>query len=182
MTAAQFQSTVNFNQGFGVIGELFDSSPRRTQPFVLNSASAAYNVFGRAFTILGSFSSDVSIVETAQAGNPTGSGVFAGILVNPKVAALIGDGANPLNPALVLPNESTAEILMMGSIIVYLGAAANVGDLVIYDNTTGVLSTITPSTSLPSGHSSAYAVVDRYPISAAGLAVITLTNVPKIPS
>lgn len=168
-----FQSTVSLNQGFGVIGELFDNGPSRAQPYTLVSASAAYNVFGSAFTITSQ--------GVAAAGN-TGTAVFAGILGNPKTNPLFGAGGIPLNPSLTLPNYSIGELIFEGEMIVTLPGAAAIGDLVIYDNTTGVLSTITPVTALPMGKSSAHAVVSRYTVTGAGLAVIRLLNAPIIPT
>lgn len=167
MSSAVPQSTVAFLQGFGVPGEIYANQAVRAQSYQLQSALASYNVFGRAFTKVSQ--------GVAQAGNPAGTAVFAGILANPKTSALIGDGSNPLNPALVLPNYAQADIMSEGSIIVTLGAAAAIGDVVIYDNTTGVLATIAPGVALPAGKSYAFANVDYYTISAAGLAVITLT-------
>lgn len=168
------QSTVNLYPGFGVAGALYDDGPRRVQPFTLNSADASYNVFGRAFTVLSE--------GVAQAGNPGGSNIFAGILVNPKAAPLFGTSSGALFPSLTLPNYSPAELLREGSIVVALAAAAAIGDVVIYDNTTGILATIAPGVALPSGKSNAYAYVDRFTVTAAGLAVITLLRTPALAS
>lgn len=168
-----FQTAVQFFQGLGIPGELYDDGPHRAQPYTLVSADATYNVFGRAFSITSE--------GIAAAGN-TGSAVFAGILINPKTSALIGDSTGTLNPSLTLPNNAVAQLLIEGAIVVSLPAAAAIGDLVIYDNTTGALSTITPATALPMGKSSAFAVVDRFTVSGAGLAVIRVLDVPKIPT
>jgi hypothetical protein len=172
MANASFQTSVPFNQALGVVGELYDTSPVRSQPYTLVSASAAYNVFGRAFSITGE--------GTCAAGN-SGTAQFAGILCNPKVGALLGDGTLPLNPSLTLPNGAIGELITMGCMIVTLGASAAIGDLVVYDNTTGVLETIAPDANLPVGKSFAYAQVDRFTVSAAGLAVIMITKIPPIP-
>lgn len=166
-----FQSTVFLQQGFGVAGELFTDSPRRAESFILNSADAAYNVFGRAFT--------VTSEGVAAAG---GTNPFAGFLVNPKGSVLQGTQAGgSLAPTLTLPNYAQGELLTMGSIIVNLPAAAAIGDLVVYDNTTGALSTITPSAALPVGTTFAQAKVDYFTVTAAGLAVITVSPTIKIP-
>lgn len=164
---------VQFQQGAGVVGELYDNGPVRSQPYTLNSALASYNVMGTAFTVLSQ--------GFAQAGNPGGDNVFAGILANPKVAAGLGDTSSPLNPTITVPNQTLAEIVSMGSLWVLLPAPAAIGDLVIYDNTTGALATITPGTTLPGGKSFANAVVDRFTVTAAGLAVITITDTPIPP-
>lgn len=179
-----FQSSVAFKAGFGVQGELYDDSAVRAEPFLLNSANAAYNIIGAtAYSIV----SD----GIAAAGN-TGTQVYAGILANPKNHALRGALGDPLAPSLVLPNNAEASLVNMGCMVVLLPLPSpgqiNVGDLVIFDNTTGALSTITPATALPVGKSPAYAVVDRYTPNAAtgvgqfGLAVIRITDTPKIPT
>lgn len=168
-----FQQAVQFFMGLGVPGELYDDGPHRAQPYTLVSADATYNVFGRAFS--------VTSEGIAAAGN-TGTAVFAGILINPKSAALLGDSTGTLTSSLALPNNALGQLLIEGEIVVTLPAAAAIGDLVIYDNTTGILSTITPATALPVGKSSAYAVVDRFTVSGAGLAVIRVLDVPKIPT
>ncbi len=166
-----FQSAVFLQQGFGVIGELFTDGPRRAESFILNSADAAYNVFGRAFT--------VTSEGVAAAG---GTNPFAGILVNPKGQVLQGTaGGGSLAPSLVLPNYAQGELLTMGSIIVSLPDVAAIGDLVVYDNTTGALTTIAPSANLPVGKTFAQAKVDYFTVTAAGLAVITLSPTIKIP-
>lgn len=169
-----FQSTVNFKQGFGVVGEFYLSSPQRVQSYILNSPSAANNVFGRGFSITSQ--------GVANAGDTGGTQVFAGILVNPKGHPSLGDTASPLDPVLVLPNNVNAELATMGSVIVSLPAAANIGDFVVFDNTTGILATVAPGAALPSGKSWAYATVDYYTLAAAGLAVITLTPSLAVPA
>lgn len=168
-----YQSAVFMQTGFGVPGELYDSGPVRAQPFTLVSASAAYNVFGRAFTVVSE--------GIAQAGNPDGDAVFAGILVAPKTQASYGSGSGTLAPTLTLANNAMAECLTMGSIVVSLPASCNIGDLVIFDNTTGALSTIAPDAALPSGKTFANAVVDRFTPTASGLAVIKVTDAPVAP-
>lgn len=134
-----FQTVVNNQLGFGVPGALFSDAPVRAQPAALNSASALYNVIGEtAFTVVSADPGDGSAPLIAQAG---GSGPFAGILMNSKVYATSGPSTGALNPTLVLPNETIAELLLMGDIIVALPGPANIGDQVAYDLTTGALST-----------------------------------------
>lgn len=132
-----FQSTVSLAQGFGVVGELFTDAPHRAAPYNLVSADAAYNVFGRAFT--------VSSEGVAAAG---GTGVFAGILANPKTHASYGTtAAGTLAPTLTLSNNVVAGLVEMGEMIVSLPDAAAIGDKVTYDTTTGALSTLAPTAS-----------------------------------
>jgi hypothetical protein len=162
-----FQSTVFAQQGFGVVGDIFDDGPHRAQPFTLRSDSAADNVFGRAFTVLSE--------GVAEAGKD-GTQRFAGILVSPKEHALVGNG---LEPSLVLPNETVASLLSEGSAVVALPATAAIGDVVIYENATGILKTLAPGGTLPANHTHIPgSYVDRVtPTAVSGytLAVITLS-------
>jgi structural protein gp24 len=168
-----FQSTVAFNQGFGIAGELFDDSPYRAEPFTIVSDDATNNVFGRAFTVT------ASEQGIAQAG---GTGVFAGFLINPKGNTTSGTvSGGSLAPTLTIPNQTEAEILNFGCIIVSLPDAAEIGDLVMYDTTTGELSTISPGDTIPVGTAFANAVVDRFRLTSSGLAVIRVSDVPVPP-
>lgn len=165
-----FQSAVSLAQGFGVPGQIYNNSPKRVRSYIINSASAAYNIIGAtAFSITSQ--------GNAAAGNTTGSLVFAGILVNAGEQFSNGGSGGPLTPTLTLPNYAQGELATMGSFVVTLPATANIGDIVIFDNTTGALATIVPGASLPSGKSYANAYVDFYTVSAAGLAVITINSI-----
>lgn len=159
-----FQSTVSQAQGFGVVGERYTDSPFRAQSYIINSASAANNIFGNGFTITSQ--------GLAAAG---GTGIFGGILIDPKLHPLQGTTSGTLASSLTLPNNAQATLCTMGTIIVSLPAAAAIGDRVVFDTTTGVLSTVTPGSSLPTGKGDAFATVDYFTVAAAGLAVITLT-------
>jgi hypothetical protein len=162
-----FQTTVKAQQGFGVVGEIFDDGPRRAQPFILRSDDAALNVFGRAFTV---------IAEGVAEAGKDGAQVFAGILISPKEHALIGNG---LAPSLTLPNETVASLCSEGSIVVALPATANIGDLVYYTDATGSLTTTAPGAAAPASSTLIEgAYVDRFtPTAVEGytLAVITLS-------
>jgi hypothetical protein len=179
-----FQSTVNFDQGFGIQGELFDDGPVRAQPAVIFSNNTTPNTFGFAATWTGTTttvtSSNLTPTSIAQMGNPGGTFQFAGFMVNPKAASSNGTNAGgTLFPTLTVPDLTTVELLNMGSIVVSLPAAAAVGDIVIFDNVTGALATIAPGASVPSGKTFAQAIVDRFPISGASLAVIRVMNTPN---
>src|SRR6185437_1219833 len=157
-----FQSSGSLNQGFAVVGELYDNSPYRSQVFNVVSSDASNNVFGRAFTITDE--------ATVAAG---GTGVFAGIMACPKQNALLGTQAGgSLAPSLTLPNNAQANFVTMSRMVVSLPAAAAVGDLVVYNTTTGALATISPGGSLGAGQAFAYATVAEYTVAGAGLAVI----------
>lgn len=168
-----FQSTVSIQQGFGVPGEQFSDGPWRAQSYTIESALASYN-------IIGATACTITSQGFCEAGSG-GAGGFAGILVDPKNIALFGAGGIPLNPTLTVPNFTQVECATMGSYVVTLPAAAAIGDYVIYDNTTGALSTITPSTPLPVGKTFANAIVDYYTVTGSGLAVITLSPALVIP-
>ncbi len=168
-----FQSAVFVNQGFGVPGELFTDSPWIAQSYTIDSASAAYNIIGATCCTVVS-------QGVCEAG---GTGVFAGFLVDPKDIALFGASGIPLNPTLTVPNFTQVECLTMGTIIVTLPAAAAIGDYVVYDTTTGAISTITPSTPLAVGTEFANAQVAYFTQGIAGtaLAVIQVNPTYIIP-
>lgn len=133
-----FQQQVNIQQGFGVPGELATDSPHRAKTYILNSADAAYNIVGAtAFTL--------DVEGKARAGGAISEGhPFVGILANPKVYANNGTAlGGSLAPTLTLRNGEVGELVSMGQLVVTLPAAAEIGDLVAYDNTTGALSTVT---------------------------------------
>jgi structural protein gp24 len=162
--SASFQTVVQFLTGQGTQGDLYGDQPVRCLPYILNSASAANNIFGNAFTVVSQ--------GVAEAG---GAGVFAGFLVNPKNSALFGNGTYALSPAITLPNGSQAQLLTMGLFYAYLPAAAAIGDYVVYNTTTGALATIAPSGTVPGGFAFAQAFVDVLTVTAAGLAIINAT-------
>lgn len=139
-----FQSTVSIQQGFGVPGEQFTDGPFRAESFTINSALASYNVIGAT-------ACSVTSQGFCAAGKPSANAPFAGILVDPKNVALFGAGGIPLNPTLTVPNFTAVECATMGSIIVTLPGAAAIGDKVIFDNTTGALSTISTATFVLNG-------------------------------
>lgn len=144
------QSSVNIFNALGIVGDLAFDGPIRTVPYNLVSDSAAYNVFGRAFTVSAGGNPEPSPATSApNAGEAKagGTGVFAGILVNPKEHTTAGTGGNALAPTLTLPNNSTAALALMGEFFVAYPAACNVGDKVYYDTTTGVLGTVPPTSS-----------------------------------
>lgn len=170
MTAATFQSTVNVNLGFGVPGELIVDGPQRVDSLTLDTTGGT---IGLAFT-----KSTTTNIATQGGTIVAGTNVFAGILVNPKAYASYGAvGGAPLDPTLFLGPNSQGEFLTMGTIVVTLVGAAEIGDLVQYNQTTGVLSAITPGTSPASGYALVpNAVVWNYAQTATGLAAIRLTN------
>lgn len=142
-----FQSSVNIYTALGIPGELAFSGPNRTAPYILDSDGQAQTC-GFAFTERTASNPDTvggsPLPPTAQVG---GTGVFAGLLVNPKEYPLTGTTGAPLGATLDLPDNVNASLLKMGFMYVSLPAAANIGDLVLYSTTTGALSTVAPSSS-----------------------------------
>lgn len=164
---ATFQQSVALLQGFSIPGEIFQDVPWIVQSYTLVSTPQLNTVGSTAYT--------VTSQGIAQAGS--GGSVFAGILCAPKSYSLFGTSGAPLDPTLVLPDQTQAELLTQGMMVVTLPGAANIGDYVLYDNTTGILETVSPTDTLPSGKSFANAVVALYTVSGAGLAVIQVTPV-----
>lgn len=119
----------------GIPGEISFDAPYTGVAAVINSASAANNVFGRAMTYV-----DES-VETVGAG---GTGLFAGILVNPKgfaVAELSSTGDT-------VPNGAPVELMREGECYVLLsaGTAVTIGDPIYFVNADGTIGAGTATT------------------------------------
>lgn len=158
------QSSVSLAQGFGVVGELFTDSPHRAAPFTLDSADATYNVIGRAFT--------VKSEGVAAAGLNAAGATFAGILADPKAYDSRGTIAGgPLAATLTLANAELGELVTMGEIIVTLADAAAIGDLVYFDNTTGILGTVGPSVNVTGSIATTTLTVSAVATGSAPLAV-----------
>lgn len=178
-----FQTAIGANIGFGVPGELFLNGPLRAQPARLNTGTPANNVIGRAFTIVtdATGSTDTAADPAPLVVAAGGTGVFAGILANPKVYSNIGTTAGgTLAPNIVLPNNTMVELVQeTAGLIVALGAACDIGDWVYFLTATGEIVTAAPgldnapanSARVPGGH------VVRYNSAAAGLAVIAFNDV-----
>jgi hypothetical protein len=165
---AAFQSSVALQQGFGVPGDIFQDVAWVVQSYTIVSDPQVNTVGSTAYTITSQ--------GLAEAGSG-GSLGFAGILCAPKSYSLFGTGGVPLQPTLVLPDETQAELLTQGMMIAKLPGAASIGDYVLYDNTTGVLETTAPTDTLPTGKSFANAVVALFDVSDNGIAVIQVTPV-----
>ena len=169
MAVATFQSTVNINLGFGVVGELIQEGPQRADSLTLDNVGGT---IGYAFT-------KSNTTNVASVGGVIAAGVvFAGILANPKVYASFGAvGGNPLDPTLFIGPNQQGEFVTMGTIVVALTGSANIGDLVQYSQTTGQLSAIAPTATPGAGFALVpNAVVWNFPTSAAGLVAIRLTD------
>lgn len=139
---------------------------------------------------VGTYTMSANATATASGVSVAGSGgtptVLGGIAVNPKQEPQFGSSAtNPLAPNLTLQPNSTVAMMTLGSCIVNLPNAFNVGDQVIYNVSTGALASMAPNGSLPAG----YAVVPDCVVlggpseagvmggeSSAGLAIIRITT------
>lgn len=120
------QSTVNVKQGFGLVGEFYDNSPRRAHAYILKTNSSQVPVIGRAFTA-------TSNEGEAKIG---GTGVFKGILVSPKEHVVQG-----LSASLDLADGTVGTLCTFGHIIVKVASAVAEGNGAQYNNTTGEIST-----------------------------------------
>jgi hypothetical protein len=168
-----FQTAVLANQGFGVIGELSHEGPLRAIPGVIGSIDATQNLVGRAFTRRadGKFEAGAQTLATQ---------VFMGILCDPKVYAGFGTVAGgSLAPTLLLPNNTVAEFMEMGHIIISVPAACNIGDEVCFAQATGALLTVAPGAAAGAGNTKiASMVITRFVPDAVGvqLAVAKITQ------
>lgn len=122
------QTTIAFQQATGVPGELAYDGPHRSKPWQLISSPAANVIGATAYTAVSE--------GIAMAG---GTGEFVGILINPKAYANFGGNQGGLAPTMTLPDDTIGELLTMGTPFVTLVAAANIGDKVFYNSTSGAL-------------------------------------------
>lgn len=165
-----FQTSLNQTYAFGVIGELFQDGPQRVASRVMNS-SGTPNVVGYAYT-----RSNTTDICTVGGTITNGSTVFGGILVMPKAYASYGTTAGTLAPTLTLPDNAQGEFLEMGTIVVALTTACNIGDQVIYATATGALGAVAPGAAAGAGNAFVPGAVVRSYNTAPGIAAIRLTN------
>jgi hypothetical protein len=163
MTSASFQSTVPVTLGFGVIGEMILKTPHRANPGTLDSTGGT----------IGNFFTKTNQTGIYTQGGTIAAGVVAGgFLVNPKVYASVGATSGTLDPTLTLPGNSQGEFLVEGDIVVAVTGAANIGDQVQYNESTGVLSAVAPGGSATTGNALIPGAVVTAYSSAAGLVSI----------
>lgn len=170
-----FQSAVNARIGAGIPGELAYEGPLRATPAVAVTADPVNNVFGRAFTIT---TVPTTSIEEGLRVSAGGTGVFLGILSNPKEHVTASEG---WDYEFSLPNGVVASFVDMGMLFVKLTNAAQPGQGVAFDNATGELSAIAAGTAPAAGSTVIHgAQVIRYAGSTTapfdGLAVIQLTS------
>lgn len=149
-----FQSAINYDYGFGIPGEVVRDGPLRSHPGLINTATPANNVFGRAFTQL-------PAGGTVAAG---GTGVFFGILANPKQHASFGSPTlGPLAPSFALPNQVVADFVHFGMIVAQLTDAAVIGQQVQMSQADGSLSIPAVPGTPDAAHTMIPAWVEDYP-------------------
>ncbi|HEX5461061.1 MAG TPA: hypothetical protein VFX20_13940 [Steroidobacteraceae bacterium] len=141
-----FQTTVtNVLLNLGVPGDIILDEPHRIQPVTLDGTGGSIgNVFTKDAT-----------TGIATQGGAIGSGnkVFAGIAVLPKQEPHFGSGAtDPLSASLILEPNSQVAMMTFGSCVANIPNAFKVGDVVIYNTTTGALASMAPNASLPGGY------------------------------
>lgn len=141
---SEFQTAVNIYNALGIPGDIAFDGPMRAGSYNLYSAGVP-NVVSYAFTVVLGINPEPSKnsgnAGTAKVG---GTGIFAGILINPKEYPLRGIVGNPLGASLVLPDYAIGDLMTMGEVFVNLPGGANLGDLVTYDPLTGALNSVTP--------------------------------------
>jgi hypothetical protein len=141
-----FQSTVYNNIPFGLPGELGDNGPYRANTALIYGNGNANTVGSTAYTWASAPNLEINTTyqaDTWAQANAGGTGPFAGILAGPHVYVNRGTtGGGTLAPTLVIPDYTESELLIIGTMWVILTAPANIGDLVTYNTTTGVLGTV----------------------------------------
>jgi len=166
------QTTVTANLGFGSVGSIYSTSPLRVVPGVLNSADAANNVFGRAFSVATAGDGTATGTVSKYAAGGT-SGLRMAIMVSPKEQVSLGTTAGgSLAASLALPNGEVSSFLTMGEVVVSIAGAVALTDAVKYNTTTGVI-----GTGAPGGGEAVLtgAKFTRWANAAAGLAVLEMT-------
>ena len=166
-----FQSTIRADIGAGIVGDAALLGVIVAQPGILNSADAANNVVGRAFTVTG----------TGGVFAAGGAGAFAGILANRAEYYSLGTLAGgSLAPTLVLPNGVVGDFVKeTPGHFVSLSTAFAVGNYVTYATATGALGAVATGADVPVGSVILPgAFVERYGSAAPGLAIISIGTNP----
>jgi len=121
------QNVVNFQQGLGLVGDLYDTSPARVKTYNLVAGEGQSNAIGRVYTV------DTTQDVTANLG---GTGVIAGISINSREQALHGGLDSNLN--LINPQAGGA-LCSFGRISVSVPEAVTIGMIASYNTTDGTL-------------------------------------------
>lgn len=126
---SEFQTAVNLTLPNGVPGEIAYGVPFNGLALIPTSATVG-NKFGYAYTRTAASDTDCIV---------GGTGEFAGIAALSK--SVIG-GAIEDGDSFVIPINTQANFINVGAIRVDLAAAANIGNFVQFDNTTGAIEAI----------------------------------------
>ena len=123
-----FPSSVISDLVSGIPGEIAFDAPYTGITAIVDTTTEANNVFGRAFTYKN------EAVESVQAG---GTGLFAGLMVNPKAHAINTLAATTDS----VSNGRVSEFCVEGEVYVLLsvGTAVTIGDPVFFVNADGTL-------------------------------------------
>lgn len=123
-----FPSSVISDLVSGIPGEIAFDAPYTGITAIVDTTTEANNVFGRAFTYKN------EAVESVQAG---GTGLFAGLMVNPKAHAINTLAATTDS----VSNGRVSEFCVKGEVYVLLsvGTAVTIGDPVFFVNADGTL-------------------------------------------
>ena len=122
------QSVINNKPAGGMVGEFYSTQLKTQHTFTSGSTITV----GNAVTF--------DAVDPNKV-NQGGTGLFAGILTEPKNYVMF----NNLNPQLSIPAGISAHVGRGGYIWVYFTTTASRGQAVYFDNTTGELGTGTAS-------------------------------------
>ena len=130
-----FPSSVISDLVSGIPGEIAFDAPYTGITAILDTTTEANNVFGRAFTY------KTESVESVQAG---GTGLFAGLMVNPKAHAI----NNLSSTTDSVSNGRVAEFAVQGEVYVLLsaGTSVTIGDGIYFVNADGTLGAGTATT------------------------------------
>ena len=127
-----FQTSVNQKLAVGVVGDFYDDSPRRVDPYTISSDPAGS--IGCAYTVDPTDPSKVIL---------GGTGVFAGIAVNSKEFVRHGLGAT-----LDFAQYNEMEACSMGRVWLSIAGNVSVGDAAFYGETDGDIIAGTSGTSI----------------------------------
>lgn len=112
-----------------------------------NASEKIGATFGRAFTYASAGTEPNAPYAPAPSAVMGGTGAFAGILVYPKANV----NRLGLESAYYVPDGTPADLLSMGHVLVTVKDGATIGQVGIYNNTTGEVSAMNSGGSAPSG-------------------------------
>lgn len=144
-----FQTSINSNIAAGVPGELFNGgngAPIRVMPYALLSYPQPNIIGATWYTLLSAPTEESGATfsgETSAYAQAGGTGVAAGFLVDPKDYVTYGTtGGGPLAPTMTIPDQTITGLATIGLYWATLLNAANAGDLLVYNTTTGAIGSI----------------------------------------